>query len=55
MSFVWMVTTTPAGGDCSMPFTEEEVAYLRSQPLARVEPVGDTWYEPNRTVHQIRT
>jgi pyridoxamine 5'-phosphate oxidase family protein len=41
MAFVWMVTTTAEEGDCSMPFTEEELAYLRSQPLARVATLGD--------------
>jgi pyridoxamine 5'-phosphate oxidase family protein len=41
MAFVWMVTTTPEEGDCSMPFTEEEIAYLHSQPLVRVATLCD--------------
>jgi pyridoxamine 5'-phosphate oxidase family protein len=44
-------------------FTDEEVAYLRSQPLARITPTvswswnmageaaGDTWYESRRAPH----
>jgi hypothetical protein len=41
-----------------MSFTDEEIAYLRSQPLVRLATVGPdgqpdaTWYQLRRTTHE---